>query len=96
MFKRVLTAFLGTRHEREKKRLQPIIEAIHAQNVVSGYADGTFHPGNDATRSQLSKMLSTAFHLPNGLGGTATPVADATGTVTATAVTATATPLTRR
>jgi preprotein translocase subunit SecA len=31
MFKRVLTAFLGTRHEREKKRLQPIIEAIHAQ-----------------------------------------------------------------
>jgi hypothetical protein len=85
------------------------IEAIHAQNVVSGYADGTFHPGNDATRSQLSKMLSTAFHLPNGLGGTATPVADATGTVTATAVTATttatavaetstatATPLTRR
>jgi preprotein translocase subunit SecA len=30
MFKRVLTAFLGTRHEREKKRLQPIIEAIHS------------------------------------------------------------------
>ena len=30
MFKRVLTAFLGTRHEREKKRLQPIVEAIHS------------------------------------------------------------------
>ena len=29
MFKRVLTAFLGTRHEREKKRLQPILGAIH-------------------------------------------------------------------
>ena len=29
MFKRVLTAFLGTRHEREKKRLQPIVDAIH-------------------------------------------------------------------
>jgi preprotein translocase subunit SecA len=30
MFKRVLTAFLGTRHEREKKRLQPIVEEIHS------------------------------------------------------------------
>jgi preprotein translocase subunit SecA len=30
MFKRVLTAFLGTRHEREKKRLQPIVDAIHS------------------------------------------------------------------
>jgi hypothetical protein len=29
MFNRVLTAFLGTRHEREKKRLQPILAAIH-------------------------------------------------------------------
>ena len=31
MFKRVLTAFMGTRHEREKKRLQPILAAIHEQ-----------------------------------------------------------------
>ena len=30
MFKRVLTAFLGTRHEREKKRLIPIVAAIHS------------------------------------------------------------------
>jgi preprotein translocase subunit SecA len=29
MFKRVLTAFLGTRHERDSKRLQPILDAIH-------------------------------------------------------------------
>jgi len=29
MFNRVLTAFLGTRHEREKKRLQPILASIH-------------------------------------------------------------------
>jgi S-layer homology domain len=83
------------------------IETIHAQNLVSGYADGTFHPGSDATRAQLSKMLSTAFHLPNGSGNTPTPVAGATGTVTPTPIsgtttatpvadTATATPLTRR
>ncbi|HEX7979226.1 MAG TPA: preprotein translocase subunit SecA, partial [Gemmatimonadaceae bacterium] len=30
MFKRVLTAFLGTRHEREKKRLIPIVDAVHS------------------------------------------------------------------
>ncbi len=29
MFKRVLTAFLGTRHERDRKKIQPIVDAIH-------------------------------------------------------------------
>jgi preprotein translocase subunit SecA len=29
MFKRVLTAFLGTRHDRDRKRIQPILDAIH-------------------------------------------------------------------
>ena len=29
MLKRVFTAFLGTRHEREQKRLQPIVDAIN-------------------------------------------------------------------
>ncbi len=29
MFKRVLTAFMGTRHERERKRLQPILDSVH-------------------------------------------------------------------
>jgi preprotein translocase subunit SecA len=36
MFKRVLTAFLGTRHEREKKRLVPIVEAIHSHEERLG------------------------------------------------------------
>src|SRR5215207_4644631 len=38
MFKRVLTAFLGTRHEREKKRLQPILDAIHEHEERLGRA----------------------------------------------------------
>ena len=38
MFKRVLTAFLGTRHEREKKRLQPILSAIHEHEERLGKA----------------------------------------------------------
>ena len=36
MFKRVFTAFLGTRHEREKKRLLPIVGAIHAHEERLG------------------------------------------------------------
>ena len=52
MFKRVLTAFLGTRHDREKKRLLPIVESIHEheQRLVSvseddyyGYLDAWDH-----------------------------------------------------
>ena len=33
MFKRVLTAFMGTRHERDRKRIQPILDAIHGQET---------------------------------------------------------------
>jgi preprotein translocase subunit SecA len=31
MLKRVLSAFMGTRHERDRKRIQPILDAIHEQ-----------------------------------------------------------------
>jgi hypothetical protein len=37
------------------------IEAARERLVVSGYADGTFRPGNSATRGQLAKMLHTAL-----------------------------------
>ena len=36
MLKRVFTAFLGTRHEREKKRLMPIVDAIHSHEERLG------------------------------------------------------------
>ena len=36
MFKRVLTAFLGTRHERDLKRIQPILDAIHEHEARLG------------------------------------------------------------
>jgi len=58
------------------------IEAVRAQGVVAGYADHTFRPGNEATRSQLSKMLSTAFQLPDG--PPPTPTGTPTAIVTAT------------
>jgi hypothetical protein len=37
------------------------IEAARERLVVSGYLDGTFRPGNPATRGQLAKMLHTAL-----------------------------------
>jgi preprotein translocase subunit SecA len=33
MLKRVLSAFMGTRHERDRKRIQPIVDAIHEQEA---------------------------------------------------------------
>ena len=31
MIKSLMTAVLGTRHERERKRLQPVVDRIHAE-----------------------------------------------------------------
>jgi len=33
------------------------IEAAYAHGVISGYADGTFRPGNPATRGQICKIV---------------------------------------
>ena len=50
MFKRVLTAFLGTRHEREKKRLIPILDAIHSHEERLGSVS------EDELRGQTEKF----------------------------------------
>jgi len=40
MFNRVLTAILGTRHERDLKRIQPILDAIHEHEArLAGVSD---------------------------------------------------------
>ncbi|MDQ6693860.1 MAG: S-layer homology domain-containing protein [Chloroflexota bacterium] len=36
------------------------IECLASRNIVSGYADGTFGPGNLVTRGQLAKVVSLA------------------------------------
>ena len=36
------------------------IETAADRGVISGYADGTFRPGNDVTRGQLSKIVVVA------------------------------------
>jgi hypothetical protein len=40
------------------------IETAYNATIISGYADGTFRPGNDVTRGQFSKMVQKAFDLP--------------------------------
>jgi hypothetical protein len=40
------------------------IESLAARNVIGGYPDGSFKPGNTATRGQLSKIVVLAFNMP--------------------------------
>ncbi len=39
------------------------VEELSAKNVISGYPDGTFKPANTVKRSEVAKMLVTAFDL---------------------------------
>ncbi|HYO50949.1 MAG TPA: YCF48-related protein [Chloroflexia bacterium] len=38
----------------------PFIERMVARGVIGGYADGTFRPGNNASRGQIAKIVSNA------------------------------------
>jgi hypothetical protein len=37
------------------------IETAYSHEIISGYADGTFRPGNPATRGQISKIVHSAI-----------------------------------
>jgi hypothetical protein len=37
------------------------VETAYAHNIISGYSDGTFRPGNNVTRGQLSKIVVLAM-----------------------------------
>jgi hypothetical protein len=37
------------------------VETAYIHGIISGYADGTFRPGNNVTRGQLSKIVVTAM-----------------------------------
>ena len=41
--------------------LFPYIETAYAHGVISGYADGSFHPFSEVTRGQMSKMIVNAW-----------------------------------
>ena len=40
------------------------IETAYHRNIISGYSDGTFRPGNNATRGQISKIVYQAISIP--------------------------------
>jgi hypothetical protein len=37
------------------------VERLSVRGIIGGYSDGTFRPGNNATRGQTSKIVSSAF-----------------------------------
>src|SRR4051794_30814366 len=43
----------------------PYILCLTCNGIVSGYADGTFHPNAEVTRGQLAKILAQAAGLPD-------------------------------
>jgi hypothetical protein len=42
------------------------VETAYERGIISGYADGTFRPGNNATRGQISKIVYEAVIAPGG------------------------------
>ena len=40
------------------------IETAYHHGIISGYADGTFRPGNSATRGQICKIVYDALLNP--------------------------------
>src|SRR5205085_2639721 len=46
----------------------PYIRCLACRGIVSGYADGTFRPGNNATRGQLAKIVSNSNGLTDDPG----------------------------
>jgi hypothetical protein len=40
------------------------IETAYSRGVISGYSDGTFRPGSDATRGQICKIVYNAITAP--------------------------------
>jgi len=44
--------------------MYPYVEYLVSRGIVSGYADNTFRPGNEATRGQFSKMIVLGMGWP--------------------------------
>src|ERR1700730_17358438 len=65
MLKRVLTAILGTRHDRDLKRIQPILDAIHEHEArLAGVSD-------DEVRGQTAKFRALLAERTGALEATA-------------------------
>jgi preprotein translocase subunit SecA len=66
MLKRVLSAFMGTRHERDRKKIQPILDAIHENEArLASVSD-------DEVRGQTAKFRSMLHERTHALEERAT------------------------
>ena len=54
----------------------PFITCLACQGIVSGYPDGTFRPGNNVTRGQLSKIVSNSAPFNDPIPSTQQTFAD--------------------
>jgi hypothetical protein len=46
----------------------PFVQCLACRNILGGYSDGTFRPGNNITRGQLSKIVSNAAGINDPAG----------------------------
>ncbi|HKP52646.1 MAG TPA: FG-GAP-like repeat-containing protein [Chloroflexia bacterium] len=46
----------------------PFVECLACRGIISGYGDGTFHPGNEITRGQIAKMVSNSANINDDPG----------------------------
>ena len=76
MFKRVLTAFMGTRHARDRKKLQPILDAIHEHEERLGTAS------EDDVRGQTAKFRALLHERTDTLEARATELRELKRTAT--------------
>jgi preprotein translocase subunit SecA len=61
IFDRVIAGFIGTKHERDIKKLQPIVASINAQEEeVQGLSDGELKERFAALRTQVQEKLKDA------------------------------------
>lgn len=51
----------------------PYVTCLACRNVLGGYPDGTFKPGNDVTRGQLSKIVANAGGYTEPVSGQSFP-----------------------
>jgi hypothetical protein len=58
------------------------IRCLACRNILGGYADGTFRPGNNITRGQLSKIVSIAANITDPIPSTQRTYADVPNTNT--------------
>ena len=52
----------------ESNPFYAFIRCLACRGIISGYADGTFKPGNEITRGQIAKIVSNAANLQDDPG----------------------------